>query len=137
MQTAESLRTDDAARPMFKYELTDEVTITPAAHRQLKALVSDEEDIEGVRIFVQGGGCGGMGYSMTFATERFHHDAVFEQEGLKIFVDAVALNFLEGVEIDYVEHATGASFVFNNVFQALGGGGGCPTCGASSGGGCG
>lgn len=134
MQAAENIRVADSQGPVFRSVLTDEIAITPTAHRQLSALVKDEEDVEGVRIFVMGGGCGGMTYSMTFANEHYDHDAVLEKDGLKVFVDAVALNFLEGVEIDYVEHATGASFIFNNVFQSLGGGGGCPTCGASGGG---
>jgi len=47
----------------------------------------------------------------------------------------VALNFLRGVEIDYVERRMGASFVFNNVFAATGGSGACGGCG-SAGGGC-
>ena len=97
----------------------------------------DDGDIEAVRIFVTGGGCGGMSYGMTFTDSRNEHDAVLEGEGYKVYVDAVALNFLRGVEIDFVDRGMGqASFVFNNVFAAVGGSGGCSACG-SSGGGCG
>ena len=118
-------------QPMFSKMITDQIKLGPAAHRQIKKLVDDEDGVKGLRIFVQGGGCGGMTYSMTFATERFEHDCVLEQNGLTVFVDAVALNFIEGVEIDYVENPTGASFVFKNVFQAIGGGGTCAGCGAA------
>ena len=118
-------------QPMFKKVITDEVTISPEALAQIKALVDEEEQIEGVRIFVAGGGCSGMTYSMTFAPERFEHDCVLEKDGVKIFVDAVALNYLDGVEIDFVDNPTGASFVFKNVFQAIGGGGTCAGCGAA------
>jgi len=45
---------------------------------------------------------------------------------------AVALNYLNGVEIDYISRDTGASFVFSNVFQATGG---TETCGGCGGGG--
>ena len=51
-----------------------------------------------------------------------------------IYVDAVALNYLRGVEIDYVERPTGASFVFNNAFAMTGGSGTCGACGAAGGG---
>ena len=44
-------------------------------------------------------------------------------------------DFLRGVEIDYVERPTGASFVFNNAFSMTGGSGTCGACG-SAGGGC-
>ena len=131
MQTAEVIET---RQPVFKATLTDEITVTAAALAQLKALVDSEDDVEAVRVFVAGGGCGGMTYSMTFATERFDKDAAFEQAGLTIYVDPVALAYLEGVEIDYVQHATGASFIFNNVFQAVGGSGGCSACGSAGGG---
>lgn len=135
MQAQTAVAADTAVpTPLFKQALTDELTITDAAHAQLKGLVDSEEDVEAVRIFVAGGGCSGMTYSMTFAAEQFDHDAVFEQDGLKVYVDAVALGYLEGVEIDYVEHATGASFVFNNVFQSLGGSGACGGCGSAGGG---
>ena len=118
-------------QPMFSKMITDQVKLSPEAHRQIRKLVDDEDGVKGLRIFVQGGGCGGMTYSMTFAAERFEHDCVLEQNGLTVFVDAVALNFIEGVEIDYVENPTGASFVFKNVFQAIGGGGTCSGCGAA------
>lgn len=126
----------DVMGAMFKSSLTDELTVTDLANEQLKALVDSEDEVEAVRIYVMGGGCGGMTYSMTFATERFDHDAVFEQNGLKVYVDPVALSYLKGVEIDFVQQPTGASFVFNNVFQATGGSGTCGSCGAA-GGGCG
>jgi iron-sulfur cluster insertion protein len=109
----------------------DQIKVTAAAHQQLKALLDaeDEEEVMGLRIFVAGGGCSGMTYGMTFATERFAHDAVQEQDGVTLYVDAVALSFLEGAEIDFQEQPAGASFVFRNVFQAVGGGGTCAGCG--------
>lgn len=121
----------DNVTPMFKKVLNEEISISDSAREQMKALVDAEDDIIGVRIFVTGGGCGGMNYSMTFATERYDHDSVLERDGLSIFVDVFALSFLEGVEIDYVENPTGASFVFRNVFQSIGGGGGCSGCAAA------
>lgn len=120
--------------PMYAKVLTDELTVTEAAAHQLKAMVDAEDGVEGVRIFVAGGGCGGMTYSMTFATERFEQDAILDTHGLKVFVDPVALGYMEGVEIDYKDGLGGASFVFKNVFQAVGGSGTCGTCGAAGGG---
>lgn len=113
----------------------DQVKLTATAHGQLKALLDAEDagDVVGLRIFVAGGGCSGMTYGMTFATERYSHDAVLEQDGVAIYVDAVALSFLEGAEIDFQEQPSGASFVFRNVFQAVGGGGTCTGCGHAQG----
>ncbi len=118
-------------RPLFNRLTCDQIKLTPAAHEQLKSLLEaeDEAEVAGLRVFVAGGGCAGMTYGMTFATERYEHDLVLEQDGVKVYVDAVALSFLEGVEIDFQELATGPSFVFRNVFQAIGGGGTCAGCG--------
>jgi len=84
---------------------------------------------------VAGGGCGGMTYGMTYTDNRSSYDNVLHGEGFDLYIDAVALNYLRGVEIDFVERETGSTFVFNNVFQATGGTGMCTACGAA--GGCG
>ncbi len=121
----------------FDSTINDEVKVTPDAAAQLKELVDQEDGIEGVRIFVSGGGCGGMSYGMTFVEESHDRDCtLITDEGLKVFVDAVALDFLKGVEIDYQEQGLNRSFVFRNVFQSVGGSGTCGSCG-SAGGGCG
>jgi len=123
-------------RPEYPGRIDSEINVTTAAMEQIQGLLSSEDDIEAVRIFVAGGGCGGMTYSMTFAPEQYPHDSVLERDGVRIYVDAVALNYLDGVEIDFVENVTGASFVFRNVFQAVGGGGTCGGCGSAGGGAC-
>lgn len=124
-----------SALPEFNTTVTDEIKVMPAAHAKLVDLLGSEEEINGVRIFVSGGGCGGMTYGMTFSEAPAAHDAILEQDGLTLYVDAVALSFLSGVEIDFVEQGMGASFVFKNAFAATGGSGSCGACG-SSGGGC-
>jgi len=122
----------------FNVALSDaEVKLTELAQEKMAELFQDaDDDIEAIRIYVSGGGCGGMSYGMTFTDALGDLDAVREYESIKIYVDSVALGYLKGVEIDYVEKPTGASFVFNNVFAATGGSGACGACG-SAGGGCG
>lgn len=120
----------------FKQQLTDEINITPEAVKQLLALTESEDGIDGVRIFVSGGGCGGMNYGMTFVEKSHDYDCVWEKDGLNVYVDSVALGYLEGVEVDYQDDGTNASFVFKNVFANTGGAGTCGGCGAA-GGGCG
>lgn len=124
-----------SAQPEFKSSITDEVNISPTAKEKLVELLSTEDEVNGVRIFVSGGGCGGMTYGMTFSEAPTEYDSVLEQDGLAVYVDAVALAYLAGVEIDYVEQGMGnSSFVFKNVFAATGGSGTCGTCGAAGGG---
>ena len=118
--------------------VTGDLALTETARGKMRELFSqiDDDDMKAIRVFVSGGGCGGMAYGMTFTDSRSEYDSVRSEEGFDIYVDAVALNFLRGVEIDYVEKPTGASFVFNNAFSVTGGSGPCGACG-SAGGGCG
>ena len=116
-----------------------DVRVSGIAGEQLQRLISgvEDDDIEAIRIYVAGGGCSGMTYGMTFTDRRTDYDRVYEGDGYRIYVDAVALNYLRGVEIDFVQRETGSTFVFNNVFQATGGAGTCGACGMAGGGGCG
>ena len=120
----------------FNTQLSNEINVSPEAVKQLIALTENEDTVTGVRIFVSGGGCGGMQYGMTFVEQPTQFDTVWEKDGLKMYVDSVALSYLEGVEIDYQTQGAGASFVFKNVFMKTGGSGACGGCGAA-GGGCG
>ena len=95
----------------------DDIIITPAAGEQLANLFTqvDDDDIQGIRVYVAGGGCSGMTYGMTYTDSRSPFDSMLSGEGYDLYVDAVALNYLRGVEIDFVERETGSTFVFNNV----------------------
>jgi len=122
------------ANIQFTNQITNEISVSPEAAVQLRGIVDNEADIAGVRIFVSGGGCGGMSYGMTLVEQPHQLDCTWEQEGLKVFVDAVALGFLEGVEIDFQSEGLNQSFVFKNVFANTGGAGVCGGCGAAGGG---
>lgn len=123
-----------SAVPAYKETLTDEINVTPAAEEKLVELLNSEDEVNGVRIFVSGGGCGGMTYGMTFSESPSPFDSVYKRDDLTVYIDAIALNYLEGVEIDYVQQGLGASFVFKNVFASTGGSGTCGACGAAGGG---
>jgi iron-sulfur cluster insertion protein len=122
---------------IFSTQLTEaDLEVTASAQSKLAEIVGQsEDDVEGIRIYVGGGGCGGMSYGMTFTDEITEFDTVQEFEGFKVMVDVVALNYLRGAQIDYIEEVGRERFVFNNVFAETGGAGTCGSCG-SAGGGC-
>ena len=121
----------------FSTEIIDsEIKMSASAAEQMAGLMQNAEDgIEGIRVFVSGGGCGGMTYGMTYTDTIQPYDKMIQGEGFKIMVDAVALSYLKGSDIDFVDNGVNASFVFNNVFKSVGGSGGCGGCGSSGGGG--
>ena len=120
----------------FEQALTErEMLVSDAARAELARLLGQEDDaeIEGIRIYVSGGGCSGMNYGMAFATGGSLFDKKLSMEGVDVYVDAVALAYLRGVEIDYVSDDLGAKFIFKNAFQATGGSGMCGGCGGAQG----
>jgi len=130
--------TNPSYNPSYNPSITDaELTVSAMAAEQLAGLMANPDvDADGIRVFVSGGGCGGMTYGMTYAESVNASDKVLEGEGFKVVVDAIALSYLKGCDIDFTQDDLNASFVFNNVFQTVGGSGTCGACGAA-GGGCG
>ena len=55
------------------------------------------------------------------------------QDKLAEIIDVVALNYLKGAQIDYIQEEGRERFVFNNVFAETGGTGACGGCGAAGG----
>jgi len=116
--------------------LAADITLTEAASKKMVELLDQADDeVAAIRIFVSGGGCGGMTYGMTYSDAVSPYDRVLEGEGYRILVDPVALNYLRGCEVDFASQGLNASFIFNNVFQAVGGSGACGGCGGGGGGG--
>ncbi len=120
--------------------LTDQdLTLTAPANGKMNELFTEvDENIKGVRVFVTPGGCSGISFGMTFAENLEDDDSVLNCEGFDVIVDSNTLQYIRGVEIDYVDQGNGnESFVFNNVQPveaAPGGGSGCGGCPSSSGG---
>lgn len=113
-----------------------DLTLTAPAQQKMSELFDQVDDnIQGVRVFATPGGCSGVSFGMTFADAINSNDGVLECGGFKVIVDDETLEYLRGVEIDFVDRGDGqATFIFNNLPQM---GGGCSSCGSStSGGGC-
>ena len=109
------------------------VTVTPPAKEKIAELLSGADQSQSaVRVFVSGGGCGGMNYGMTFAESVEETDRLIQDDsGCSIAIDPVALAYLDGAEIDFQDDGVSATFVFNNVFKAVGGSGACGGCGGA------
>ena len=113
----------------------DDLEVTqPAQDKLLEIISASDDDVSAIRIYVGGGGCGGMSYGMTFTDQQTDFDTVQTFDGFSLYVDVVALNYLRGAQIDYIQEAGHERFVFNNVFAETGGSGTCGGCGATGGG---
>jgi iron-sulfur cluster insertion protein len=115
---------------------TEDLEVTESAQVKLNEIITEsDDDVSAIRIYIGGGGCGGMSYGMTFTDQQTEYDTVLSFDKFKVFVDVVALNYLRGAQIDYIQEAGRERFVFNNVFAETGGTGACGGCGAATGGG--
>ena len=114
----------------------EELNLTGPAESKMSELMGQVEDnIEGVRVYATPGGCSGVSFGMTFTDQLGADDHVRAFSGFKVIVDAGTLEYIRGVEIDFVDNGNGdARFVFNNLQPVAGGG--CGSCGSSQGGGC-
>lgn len=112
----------------------NDLTLTSPAQDKMGELFAQvDESIRGVRVFAAPGGCSGISFGMTFTDAINDNDGVLDCGAFKVIVDDGTLEYLRGVEIDFLDRGDGQeTFVFNNLPSM---GGGCGTCG-SSGGGC-
>ena len=85
-----------------------------AASRIKEIMSGAETNSIGVRVGVKPGGCAGMSYVMGYTKEVNPNDEVIEDKGVKVFVDAGAVMYLLGTEMDYKKEEFSSSFVFKN-----------------------
>ena len=91
------------------------IKLSDSAASRIKEIMSGTENNSlGVRVAVKSGGCAGMSYVMEYTKEINPNDEVIEEKGVKVFVDAAAVMYLLGTEMDYKKEEFSSSFVFNN-----------------------
>jgi iron-sulfur cluster assembly protein len=88
-----------------------------AAARIAEIMARSEKPVAGLRVGVKNGGCAGMEYTMEWAEDQKPFDEVVEDKGAKVLIDAKALMFLLGTEMDYRTSVLKSGFVFNNPNQ--------------------
>ena len=136
---------------MTTLEMTDSIQLTESAADTVRnLLIQKEVPDHGLRIFVSGGGCSGMQYGMALDAGAGENDLVFEDSGVKIFVDSISMMYLSGSVVDYEDSLMGGGFRVDNPNAAsscgcghsfktdasagaqssgYSGGGGCGSCG--------
>ncbi|MBI5876881.1 MAG: iron-sulfur cluster insertion protein ErpA [Chloroflexi bacterium] len=100
---------------MSTLELEQVVNLTPAASLRVKSLLN-EKGLQGygLRVFVGGGGCGGLQYGMAFENEEQEGDFVMNFDGVKVMVDSMSSQYLMGANVDYIDNIMGGGFKIDN-----------------------
>jgi iron-sulfur cluster assembly protein len=90
------------------------IQLTPAAVERVRRFTADRPDAVGMRFGVKRTGCSGWGYQVELAEQLDDGDTVFEQDGVRVVVDAHSLALVEGTTIDFVRRGLNQEFVFRN-----------------------
>jgi|SRR5579884_2479709 len=76
----------------------------------------------GLRVSVEGGGCAGLNYNISFDHHRHGRDRVHEFEDVRVLMDPKSFIYLYGMILDYDENAAkpGFNIVDPNSRQSCG-----------------
>jgi len=119
-------------------EFSKPIKVTPLAREKILEIMKEEKkEGHALRVRAVPGGMGGVQYEFAFEKKAEKDDTTLDLGELKLFIDSISMNVMEGSKIDYVEGAHGAGFKVDNPNASAGGGGGgcCSSGGGSSGGG--
>ncbi len=112
------------------------ITLTPAASKAVQEIISQRE-LTGyaLRVYVAGGGCCGVNFGIALDNTSQETDRYFESDGVKVVVDNISLDYLQGATIDFVNDPNhGPGFAVNSPHvqehEHAHGDGGC-ACGGS------
>jgi iron-sulfur cluster insertion protein len=92
-----------------------DIKFTPSAIAKITDILAEENNPGAfLRMFVEGGGCGGMSYGFTIDTEKSEDDWAIPLGASSVQVDAMSAQYLEGASVNYVEELMGNSFKITN-----------------------
>ncbi len=94
---------------------TPVITLTDSAIEKVKAMMAKEgKQGYALRFGLTTGGCAGLSYEMKFQKIPYDNDVVFEQKGLMVIVNQESLEYIKGVEIDYLDTLRESGFKYKN-----------------------
>ncbi len=93
------------------------ITLTPAASKAVSDIIA-ERKLEGyaLRVYLAGNSCcNGVSFGMALDNNIGEADKVINAEGVKIVVDEVSMDYLQGAKIDFVnDPQRGAGFLVDS-----------------------
>lgn len=94
------------------------ITLTDAAITHAKDLLARRDPPPaGLRLSVDTRGCSGLSYRIDYAEEAPAGDDIVETDGVRLFIDPMAVMFVLGTEVDYREDTFNSGFVFSNPLE--------------------
>ena len=89
------------------------ITFTEKAAEKARDFI-ESRNVLGIRFGIKSTGCSGFGYILEVADEQLDTDTVFEDKGVKIFVNKEDLIFIDGTVLDWQKQGLNEGFAFLN-----------------------
>ena len=90
------------------------INLTENAAKRIAWIAERQQRPAILRLAVDGGGCAGFTYKFELAERAEQDDEVSEIDGVKLIVDPISLQLLNGSSVDFVEDLGGAAFRVTN-----------------------
>ncbi|MBN9452647.1 MAG: iron-sulfur cluster assembly accessory protein [Bosea sp.] len=106
---------------MFSIPGLKVISLTDAAAARIREIMAQSSEGDalalGLKVGVKKGGCAGMEYTFEIARAVNKGDEVVTDKDATVVVDAKAVLFLLGTELDFKTDRFSSTFVFNNPNQ--------------------
>ena len=90
------------------------VTLSAAAADRVRNFLASRGHGVGLRLAIKRTGCSGYAYVVNYAELIGPDDTVFEDQGVKVVVDALSLPLVDGTEVDFIKQGLNEAFKFRN-----------------------
>jgi iron-sulfur cluster assembly protein len=90
------------------------ISLTESAADRIRTFLATRGHGVGLRLGVRKTGCSGFAYVVNYADEHRPDDVVFEDRGVKVYVDPESLAFVDGTTVDFVKQGLNEAFRFRN-----------------------
>lgn len=90
------------------------ISLTPSAADRVRSHLASRGHGLGLRLAVKATGCSGFSYVVDYADAASPDDLVFEDQGIKLYVDRASFPTLDGTRVDFVRKGLNESFQFQN-----------------------
>lgn len=90
------------------------ISITETAAKRVVRYIERRGQGLGIKLGVKTRGCSGLAYTIEYIDQLVPRDIVFEEFGVKIYIDPAHLVFLTGTTIDFTREGLNEGFKFVN-----------------------
>lgn len=90
------------------------ISLTESAANRVRTFLAARGRGLGLRLGVRKTGCSGFAYVVNYADDSQPDDLVFEDRGVRVFVDRASLPLIDGTTVDFVKHGINEAFRFLN-----------------------